>query len=456
MATGKEWMLVADDDPSMREALGMSIGRMGYAVDLAENGRQALDLLGRRTYRMLVTDVKMPQMDGMDLLRNTREQYPDMPVLVITGYGTIAGAVEAMKHGAADYVVKPFSVEVLEQAINDCLADMDEPTGSIRDARGEQLQIITRNPRMLKLLKIARRVATSDATILIQGESGTGKEVVARLVHEESKRAGGPFIAVNCAALPEHLLESELFGHEKGAFTGAAAKKEGKFELADKGTLLLDEIGEMAMPLQAKLLRVLQERKIDRVGGGMPIPIDIRVVATTNADLRALVEKGDFREDLYYRLAVIPLELPPLRERPEDIDPLVDFFLDMFGESRQISPEARDAIQRHPWKGNVRELRNVVERAALLAGDEPIEMEHLALEGKLGEAKAATTTGDFSGRNLRDVERRTILAVLAEQGGNRTKTAEVLGISIRTLRNKLNEYALEGFDFPKGGDSVTD
>jgi len=457
MSREKQWVLVADDDGSMREALGMSIGRLGFGVDLAENGKQAFDMLPNRDYRLLVTDVKMPQMDGMDLLKLARETKPEMPVLVITGYGTIPGAVEAMKNGAADYVVKPFSVETLESAITGCMTEQAEAVVR-QTAKGGEITIITRNPRMQKLLKIARKVARSDATVLVQGESGTGKELIALLVHAESTRAGGPFVAVNCAALPEHLLESELFGHEKGAFTGASTKKQGKFELAGGGTLLLDEIGEMDLQLQAKLLRVLQERKIDRVGGGMPIPIDIRVVATTNADLRELVNKGQFREDLYYRLAVIPLELPPLRNRPEDIEPLIDFFIESISPGAEIQLDAKEMLLANTWKGNVRELRNVIERAALLAGNESISSEHLALEGKIGvqSATGAKSAETGTARNLRDVERRTILAALAEQGGNRTRTAEVLGISIRTLRNKLKEYTLEGYELPKGGNGDSD
>ena len=457
MAQMKDWVLVADDDSSMREALGMSIGRMGYAVDLAQDGRRAFDMLGKKDYRLLVTDVKMPQMDGMDLLKKTRELHPAMPVLVITGYGTIGGAVEAMKNGASDYVVKPFSVEVLEKAIKACLSDALSVPGVVQMSKGEEVQIITRNARTQKILQIARRVAKSDATVLVQGESGTGKELVALLVHAESGRKDGPFVAVNCAALPEHLLESELFGHEKGAFTGAAARKKGKFELADGGTILLDEVGEMALPLQAKLLRVLQDRKVDRLGSGMPVPVDIRVVATTNADLHNLVEKEAFREDLYYRLAVIPLELPPLRERPEDIDPLIDHFIAMFGVEEGIADSAREMMLNHPWRGNVRELRNVLERGALLSGGKQIEEEHIALGGKIGLAQTRISGGkEGAARNLKDVERRTILSVLAEQGGNRTKTAEVLGISIRTLRNKLKDYTLEGYDVPRGGNGTAD
>jgi two-component system response regulator FlrC len=403
----------------------------------------------------MITDVKMPKLDGMDLLKQARELYPLLPVLVITGYGTIPGAVEAMKNGATDYVVKPFSIEVLEKAVQDCLTAAPV-TASVANQHGENVRIITRNPRMQKLLQIACKVAKADATVMIQGESGTGKELVALLIHAESPRAAGPFVAVNCAALPEHLLESELFGHEKGAFTGAAVRKQGKFELAGGGTILLDEVGEMALPLQSKLLRVLQERKVDRVGGGLPIPVDIRVIATTNADLRARVEKGAFREDLYYRLAVIPLELPPLRDRPEDVEVLTDHFLEQFGATGGITGAAKQKLLNHPWKGNVRELRNVVERAALLAGDQAIDVDHLALDGKIGDTGPREAADGDSSRNLRDIERRTIIATLAEHGGNRTRTAEVLGISIRTLRNKLKEYALEGHEAPKGGAGAAD
>ena len=456
MTAEKAWVLVVDDDADMREALGMSLGRMGFGVDLAVDGQMALELLDRRAYRLMVTDVKMPRLDGMTLLIKTRQKNADLPILIITGFGTIGGAVEAMKNGASDYIVKPFSIEVLEKAVTDVLdAKFSVPQAVV--AEDGAMPIITRNPRLQKLLVIAAKVAKSDATILICGESGTGKELVARLIHAESPRFRGPFVAVNCAALPEQLLESELFGHEKGSFTGATQKKVGKFELANFGTILLDEIGEMSLPLQAKLLRALQERKIDRVGGAMPLPINIRVIATTNADLRKKVEAGDFREDLYYRLAVIPLELPPLRERPEDVVALTDFYLELFSAAG-ITPAARQMLLANPWKGNVRELRNVMERAALLAGERPIDLGDLVLDGAIGgrevEPGLPATNGDS--RNLREIERRTILATLAELGGNRTQTAEVLGISIRTLRNKLKEYALEGFDVPKGGPNAAD
>ncbi|MDP8224555.1 MAG: sigma-54 dependent transcriptional regulator [Candidatus Lernaella stagnicola] len=455
----KDWVLVVDDDADMREALGMSLGRMGFGVDLAHDGMMAVEMLDKRPYRLVVTDVKMPRLDGMALLQKVREDMPDLPVLIITGFGTIGGAVEAMKNGATDYIVKPFNVEVLEKAVESVLTSGPAVPDSVR-AGDDVVRIVTCNERMRKLLAIAAKIAKSDATVLINGESGTGKELFARLIHAESPRFHGPFVAVNCAAVPDNLLESELFGHEKGSFTGATHKKVGKFELAHKGTVLLDEIGEMPGMLQAKLLRVLQERKLDRVGGVMLVPIDIRVIATTNADLRALVEQGKFREDLFYRLNVIPLELPPLRERPDDIVALTDHYLDYF-HAAGISDGARLALIEHDWKGNVRELRNVLERAALLSGNEPIGPENLILDGSIGSASngarqssAVAMSGET--RNLKEIERRTILATLAEHGGNRTKTAEALGISIRTLRNKLNEYALDGFVVPKGGNNVAD
>jgi DNA-binding NtrC family response regulator len=454
MAKEKDWVLVVDDDSDMRDALGMSLGRMGFGVDLAHDGQMGLEMLDRRPYRLVVTDVKMPRLDGMALLKKIREELPELPVLIITGFGTIGGAVEAMKNGATDYIVKPFNIEVLERTVHEVLAAGRLVPQTVPAAEGN-VRLVTKNGRMQKLLSIAARIAKSDATVLITGESGTGKELVARLIHAESPRSAGPFIAVNCAAVPDNLLESELFGHEKGSFTGATQKKIGKFELADQGTMLLDEIGEMPHLLQAKLLRVLQERKLDRVGGGMPIPVNIRVIATTNADLVRLVEQGRFREDLYYRLNVIPLELPPLRERPEDIVALTDHYLAAF-DAVALTDGARQALSEHDWKGNVRELRNVIQRAALLAGSEPIGPDDLVLDGSIGSAGNGKTSngsvpviGDT--RNLKKIERRTILATLAENGGNRTQTAEILGISIRTLRNKLNEYTLDGFDVPKGG-----
>lgn len=456
----KKWVLVVDDDPDMRDALGISLGRMGFGVDLAEDGRMALDMLDGKDYQLIVSDVAMPRLDGMSLLKKVREERPEIPVLIITGFGTIGGAVEAMKNGATDYVVKPFSIEVLEKAVTDVLSAPRDLPQAVAVPEGE-IRIVSENARMKKLLGIAARIARSDATVLLTGESGTGKEVVARLIHAESPRNKGPFVAVNCAALPENLLESELFGHEKGSFTGATQKKIGKFELADKGTILLDEIGEMPQPLQAKLLRVLQEYRIDRVGGGQPIPVNIRVIATTNADLRRLVSQGNFREDLYYRLAVIPLELPPLRDRPEDIAALTDLFLTTY-RAGGITAEARRALNAGEWKGNVRELRNVIERAALLAGEAPITVENLVLNGSIGMETVgggpvkSGNGSDTDSRNLRDIERRMILSTLAEQNGNRTRAAEVLGISIRTLRNKLKEYTLEGFEVPRGGGNAAD
>ena len=458
MAKDKDWVLVVDDDADMREALGMSLGRMGFGVDLADDGHMALGMIDGRPYRLIVTDVKMPKLDGMALLRKVREDKPELPVLIITGFGTIGGAVEAMKNGATDYIVKPFNVDLLEKAVNAVLTGPQVPQ-SVPAPEGT-VELVTHNSRMRKLLAIAAKIAKSDATVLLTGESGTGKELVARLIHAESPRSSGPFVAVNCAAMPENLLESELFGHEKGAFTGASQKRIGKFEMADRGTVLLDEIGEMPGILQAKLLRVLQERKLDRVGGGMPIPVDIRIVATTNADLKSRVDAGTFREDLYYRLNVIPLELPPLRERPEDITALTNHFMAMYG-AKGVAEGARQALTEHDWKGNVREIRNVIQRAALLAADEWIGVDDLVLDGSIGGrsnhnggSNGGTKIGDT--RNLKEIERRTILATLAEFGGNRTKTAEMLGISIRTLRNKLNEYALDGFDVLKGGANVAD
>ncbi len=460
MAKQKDWVLVVDDDVDMREALGISLGRMGFGVDLAHDGQMALGMIDRKSYQLVVTDVKMPKLDGMALLKKIREELPDLPVLIITGFGTIGGAVEAMKNGATDYIVKPFNIEVLEKAVENVLT-IGPTLPETVPADGGNVKLVTRNSRMHKLLSIAAKIARSDATVLISGESGTGKELVARLIHAESLRAAGPFIAVNCAAVPGNLLESELFGHEKGSFTGATQKKIGKFELANDGTILLDEVSEMPVALQAKLLRVLQERKLDRVGGGMPVPINIRVVATTNANLKGLVEKGSFREDLYYRLNVIPLELPPLRERPEDIIALTDHFIEYFAADG-ISDSARQALTEHEWKGNVRELRNVLERAALLSGGETINQADLVLDGSIGSVQNGGRNGSTGvpsvgdTRNLKEIERRTILATLAERGGNRTQTAEVLGISIRTLRNKLNEYALDGFDVPRGGTNVAD
>ncbi|MBH0182588.1 MAG: sigma-54-dependent Fis family transcriptional regulator, partial [Nitrospira sp.] len=378
----EERILVVDDDPSMRTALMESVRRLGYAVQGAVDGADALERLGRFRPWLVLTDLKMPRMTGLELIKELKARAPQASIVLMTAYGTVETAVEAMKQGASEYLLKPFSMDLLERVIAN-LKEGRETEGGVASslATTDNRAILTQDPGMIRLLSTLESVAASQATVLINGESGTGKELLARFIHSRSPRAHRPFIAVNCAALPDGLLESELFGHERGAFTGALIRKIGKFEMAHTGTLLLDEIGEMTMGLQAKLLRVLQEREVDRVGGRDPVPVNIRVIATTNRTLYREVEQNRFREDLYYRLNVFPITLPPLRERLADIPILARHFA-AAAASRNglqqpvLSEGALAHLQRLPWKGNIRELENVMERAVLLAGHGPIFPEH--------------------------------------------------------------------------------
>ncbi|ALA58331.1 sigma-54-dependent transcriptional regulator [Nitrospira moscoviensis] len=442
-----ERVLIVDDDPSMRTALMESVRRLGYEVQGAIDGADALERIGRFRPWLVLTDLKMPRMTGLDAIKEMKARAPQTLIVLMTAYGTVETAVEAMKQGASEYLLKPFSMDLLERVI----ANLKEGRESgVPQPAGipEQRAILTQDPGMARLLSTIEGVAASQATVLIHGESGTGKELLARFIHSRSPRAHRPFIAVNCAALPDGLLESELFGHERGAFTGALIRKIGKFEMAHTGTLLLDEISEMNLGLQAKLLRVLQEREVDRVGGREPVPVNIRVIATTNRTLYREVEQGRFREDLYYRLNVFPITVPPLRERPVDIPLLARHFAAQSAARNglpqpALSEGAIAHLQRLPWKGNVRELENVMERAVLLAGHGPILSEHCPTEAR-GEAPPlpapmAPVAAPSNG-SLWEMERELIFKTLARVKDNRTHAAKELGISIRTLRNKLREY----------------
>lgn len=440
----KEEILVVDDDPQMLIAVNEALRCRGYSVTMAASGMEALCRLKEKHHKVVITDMRMPEVSGLDLLKKVRSMAPQTPVILLTAYGTIQNAVDAMRLGAFDYLLKPFSVESLESVVRRAL--MSSPAKEEKGA----YEIITQDPAFTRVLEQARQAALSTATVLIEAESGTGKELLARMIHRESPRCAAPFVAVNCAALPENLLESELFGFEKGAFTGAVTSKPGKFELAHRGTLLLDEIGEMAPILQAKLLRVLQEREVDRIGGKDPIRIDVRVIATTNRDLAALVRLGSFREDLYYRLNVVRLAIPPLRQRGDDIPLLVDFFCKRYarefakGEIRW-SPGALEKLKSRTWPGNVRELENAIQRAVALCSDSEIEPDNLLP----GEAQPPAERPEKAvlvvppGTTVRDMERELIRKTLQDTGGNRTRAARILGISLRTLRNKLNEFGLQ-------------
>ncbi len=430
-------ILVVEDDARLREALTDILEVNGYEVLQAESAEEALACLAARVPGLLLTDVQMPGADGHALLALTKARYPELPVVLMTAYGQIEKAVEAMRAGAADYLPKPFAPERLLAVV---ARHYRQPQAGARD------EPVAQDPATQALLALARRVAATDATVLLTGESGVGKEVLARYIHRHSPRVSAPFVAVNCAAIPENLLEATLFGYEKGAFTGAASSQPGKFELAQGGVLLLDEVSELPMHLQAKLLRVLQEREVERLGARRPLALDLRILAATNCDLGERVRSCCFREDLYYRLSVFPLEIPPLRARRGDIPHLARHFLDKFatevGRSGLVLSEAAlAAMQAYDWPGNIRELGNVVQRAMILAPGAVIDPEHLMLP-------CAQTAGEAGGRarpaSIKDLERETILSALQRFGGSRKKTAEALGMSERTLRYKLARWREKG------------
>jgi len=442
-------ILVVDDEPSMRIALSESLESCGYKVETSESGADALEKFQEDKFEVVITDMRMPGMSGMEVLRGIKKVSSRMPVIVITAYGTVNTAVEAMKEGAADFIMKPFSVGHLESLVKKVVAEKDRKGegGSGHDSKGclsRKKTIITRDEAMLALLELLKGVSKSKSSVLIQGESGTGKELIARYIHRHSDRAKMPFVAVNCAAIPGNLLESEMFGHEKGAFTGASRRRLGKFELAAGGTLLLDEISEMDVQLQAKLLRVIQESEVDRLGSEAPVPVDVRIIATTNVDLKKYVEEKKFRDDLYYRLNVIPVRIPPLRERRDDIVFLCEYFLEKYSQLSgttmpALSKKVEQMLENYRWPGNVRELENVIERAVLLSGGETILPEHLYLEGEKNGQPAVKLIASKD-VTLKETEKRLIFETLEKVEGNKTRASEILGISVRTIRNKLNEY----------------
>ena len=455
----KSRILLVEDDRALREALADTLALGGYDYLEAADGEAALTLLQRESVAMVVSDVNMPGMDGHALLRTLRERFPQLPVLLMTAYGTVQNAVVAMRDGAVDYLVKPFE----PQALLDLVAQ--HALGRLRAGTDGPVAV---DPASQQLLYLAQRVAASDSTVLISGESGTGKEVLARYIHQHSPRADQPFIAINCAAIPENMLEATLFGHEKGAFTGAVAAQPGKFEQANGGTLLQDEISEMPLALQAKLLRVLQEREVERVGGRRLIELDIRILATTNRDMQAEVAAGRFREDLYYRLGVFPLQWTPLRERPGDILPIAERLLARHaGKMNQgpvrLAEDACQALRQHNWPGNVRELDNAIQRALILQQGGVIRAADLCLGPMPGLGLTANSismaapvqpavnmpppvsTGAL-GQDVKQREFQLIIDVLRAERGRRKEAAERLGISPRTLRYKLAQMRDAGVD----------
>ncbi|MBC8316411.1 MAG: sigma-54-dependent Fis family transcriptional regulator [Desulfobulbaceae bacterium] len=456
-------ILIADDDREVRILLYEVLSRDGYDVVVAES-LMAMDMIQLSSFDLVIADMATAEADGLELLQKIKKHDPSLPVVIITGHPTVETAVAALKYGAADYLLKPLSIELLEDVVSRELSKASVPknteTTPVVDRKQEQKkrEIIGSNDKLAVLMQKARSVASSKATVLILGESGTGKEMFARYLHNESNRKKGPFVALNCAALPEGLLESELFGHEKGAFTGAVSSKKGRFELAHGGTLLLDEIGEIPLHLQAKLLRVLQEEEVDRLGGQAPVKIDVHVVATTNRNLAEAVNEGTFRQDLYYRLNVIPLPLPPLRARKDDILKLADHFMKKFSKQyhkkmKILSEASQSRFLDYPWPGNVREMENVIERAVLLSLTEEFEpwdfWDDIAPEERIAPGGVypqviPVSSGDQEIIPLKDTERQMILQALQKTDDNRTHAAKRLGISVRTLRNKLQEYRNQG------------
>ncbi|MDR2689269.1 MAG: sigma-54 dependent transcriptional regulator [Azoarcus sp.] len=470
-------ILIVEDDAALRDAVCLTLEMAGHGVTGVDGGPAALATLDQHHFNLVVTDLKMQPMDGLALLGEIRRRQPQLPVILMTAYGDVDKAVAAMRGGACDFLMKPFEPDILLESVRRYAA---VPPG-IDDTIAEDIQTCN-------LLALAARVAETDATVLLTGESGTGKEVFARYIHHHSPRRAAPFVAINCAAIPENLLEATLFGYEKGAFTGAQSAQPGKFEQAQHGTILLDEISEMPLGLQAKLLRVLQEREVERVGGKKPVPLDIRVLATSNRDMEREIAAGRFREDLYYRLNVFPLAIPALRERLGDIVPLARHFLarhaQRAGRQAWFSPEAEALLPRYTWPGNVRELENTMHRALILTPGDTVSADTLKIclphwtdEGAATPrpampppasfaasalaavppvspapfamappSLASTSTPEARSGNMRDLEREHILGTLREMGGSRKKTVERLGISERTLRYKLQQYRDEGYE----------
>ena len=492
-------VLVVDDDPGMREGMALSLRRAGFVVEQARSGEDALRMTRPGAFDAVVTDLRMTGMDGLQLTARLKALESGLPVLLVTAFGSLDTAREAMRLGAFDYLSKPFGPDELVQAVRKAIRSEDRLKA---EEPAEAPVILTQDPVLAETLALARRAADSRATILIQAESGTGKELLAKLIHSASPRRKGPFVAINCAAIPETLLESELFGFEKGAFTGATAAKPGRFELADGGTLVLDEIGELPLALQGKLLRAIQERTVDRLGGNRPIAVDVRIIALTNRDLLAEVREGRFREDLYYRLNVIPLRLPPLRERPGDLELLTLHFAERYARDNdrptpKLAPSFRAALARHSWPGNIRELENAVQRCVVLnpgnlltekdlhwlldpeqlqgLPDDPPEsavvpVAELELEPVLDQRPAngsqiqvadprqplqgaplGTLVALPLGLSLPELERFWLLSTLAALEGNRTHCSQKLDIALRTVRNKINEYRAAGFEIPNSG-----
>jgi DNA-binding NtrC family response regulator len=446
----KPSILIVEDEKNTRDGLARAL-RRSYKIVLAENGQRALEILSERSIDVILSDVRMPGMDGMTLMKRALARSPQPVFILLTAYGSVEHAVEAMKEGADDYMTKPVHLDALELKIRQLLKarKMETENRSLHtqlDAKYGIEHIVGKSAAMQDVFDTIRQVSTSRATVLVEGESGTGKELVAHAIHQLSPRARRPFVAVHCAALSENLLESELFGHEKGAFTGAAERRRGRFEMADGGTLFLDEIGEIDLNTQVKILRVLEERRFERVGGQTTLDVDVRLVTATNKNLKQMVEEGKFREDLFYRLYVVAIRIPPLRERREDIPLLVRHFLTQTAEENGkeiegLTPDALHILSSYDWPGNVRELRNAVERMVVLSHGTKLTVRDIpaSVRDHAVDQGPIRTSSEIS---LQEAEKQLIVQALRAHGGNRTRAAEQLGISRRTLHRKLNEYGL--------------
>jgi DNA-binding NtrC family response regulator len=439
MSTRK--VLLVDKDSNDRSAIAARLAEAGHRVSAVGDSLAAFEKVIRDHYDLVITELNLPHMSGIELLKRIRDANQSLPVIVISADAGVSEAVEAMRSGASDFIVKPLTAEMIGIIATQTPS---RPFNAIRGKQDKKPTIITKNKEMHRLLEQSRDIADSQASIFIQGESGTGKELFARHIHNHSNRRHKPFVAINCSALPETLLESELFGHEKGSFTGAVTSKKGKFELANHGTMLLDEISEMDIQLQSKLLRVLQEREIDRIGGMEPIPVDVRIIATTNRDIEKQIRDGRFREDLFYRLNVVPFHLPPLRDKRDDIALLAQHFIEKYNRLdgrnvKGLTEEVVELLMQKPWKGNVRELENVIERALLMCKGDLIQKDDLLTHDK-SDAAEDVKLPFVPTVSLKEMEKKVIFSALDQTDGNRTRAADILGISVRTLRNKLNEY----------------
>jgi DNA-binding NtrC family response regulator len=448
----KAAILIVEDESKMRRLLELNLGEDGFLTFSGEDAETGLKLLQQNSIDLVLTDLKLPGMDGLEFLQTIKRQNAALPVVVMTAFGSVETAVEAMKAGASDYVLKPFSLTEMRMVIHKELdvRNLREENRSLREALGKRYShpnIVARSPKMQDVLATVERVAPTNSTVLLGGESGVGKDLIARAIHEKSLRAKGPFVKINSTAIPENLLESELFGFEKGAFTGAVASKPGKFELADKGTLFLDEIGDVPPATQVKLLRVLQEREFERLGGTRTVKVDVRLVAATNRDLREALEQGTFREDLYYRLNVVPIDIAPLRERREDIPDLVDLFISRFNaESRKpiegITPEAMQIMVNYHWPGNVRELQNIVERACALSKGTMLDAADIRLDTRAPKAANGPTGFLPDGMTLEQWEDEMVQEALRRANGNKSQAARLLGLSRNALRYRLSKIGI--------------